>query len=635
MAPNKNATVAAAISAMGVVYSQLIDGIPICACRTFFEWHEKQCEGHAAPGPRLGGAPFARSQRMQPAEGGRERSNGWRFLPATRWIRGYTKRDLVHDLLAACVITAIIVPEGMAYAQLAGLTPEAVFYTAPGALLAYALLGPSNRLIVATSGAAAALCGSLVAGLGTSIEPASAAAGLALISGAAMLIAGLLRMGFISSFLSGPVRTGFVSGLAAVIAVHQLPKLLGMPPVEGNFFERLIGTASQIDRAGGLATAIGCGALVLLFVLKRWARAVPAALVVVVLAIVASAVGDFDAAGVGVVGSVSRGVKGPAIPGLDFTTLLEMVPAGLGLALVVFAEGIGNTSGIAMRHGERVHPNAELRAFGISSLVAGLLQGFPPGSSLSNSAANDDAGARTPMSSVIAACLILLVALALTPLFAPLPEPVLAAIVLFAVSGMFEWREIVRIFHVSKLESLCACVVLVGVLAFDTLPGLGLGVATSILLLLFRASRPGLATLARTPGGEFARVQEGSVPPEPNVLILRIEGALWFGNARSACDGVSSAQAANDADAIVLDLEESPRLDVTALDSLRELILHQRSLGTRLALARVHRRVREQLEREGLVPGEGLVITRSIADAVAMFTERGSATPRARRWAPA
>lgn len=553
-----------------------------------------------------------------------------RLIPITEWLPAYDRHWLRRDLVAGAVVASILIPEGMAYAQIAGLGPDALFRTAPFAILGYALLGPSRRLVVATSGAAAALSGTLAASLAAAGSPefARVTATVAVIAGVAAIGFGLLRFGFVSSFLSRPVAVGFVFGLAGTIAVKQAPKLLGVEaPAHGEFFERLGALLSRLGETRPLTLAIGAASLVALVVLERFARRVPAPLVVLAAAIIASELLGLEGRGVAVVGAVKGGLALPALPIVPLDQLLALVPGALGLALVVYAEGIGAAEGIAARHGERVRPNQELIGLGGANLLAGLFRGFPVGSSLSNSAANDAAGASTPVSTLAAAALTLIVGLALTGLLAPLPEATLAAIVIHAIWGMFDVRALREFLRVDPPELAAACAAILGVLALGTMPGLALGVGLSLLLLALSASRIDVAVLGRRGNAWVDQHHAPDAAEVPGVLVTRPNGQLWFANAGRARDRVAALVLERHPRALVVDLEVSWTLDVTSVEMLQQALETLRRQDVFVVLARVHERVRERLGNAGLLAGLEGRIFMDVEAAVAAARTFGASAP--------
>ncbi|OLF08374.1 hypothetical protein BLA60_23435 [Actinophytocola xinjiangensis] len=532
--------------------------------------------------------------------GGGGRSRDW--LPAAGWLRGYRGPWSV-DVLAGLTVVALVVPEGMAYAQVAGMPPQTAFYAAPIALLLYALLGTSRQLVVSLSGTVAVLSAATVGALAAQggAEFAALTAALAILTGLVALAAGILRLGRFSQFFSESVLTGFVTGLALVIAVKQVPKILGIDGGGDGFFDRVWTILRQLGQIRPLTLLVGLFAIAVIVVIGRFWPKVPASLAALVTGIGVSAVFTLSDNDVDVVGDLPSGLAPPALPDVSFGDLAGLAAGAVGLALVTFAEAIGVARSLANKHGYEVDADAELRALGAANIGAGLFQGLPTGSSLSNSAANDAAGARTPVSLIVAAVLTALVALFLTGLFTPLPEATLGGIVVMAVARMIKARELARLWRVRRADFLLGVVALLGVLVFDVLPGLAIAVVCSAFVVIYRAANARPAALGREKGGPDL-VDVGQNPDAhafSGVLVVRPNAPVFFANAVSLRDWVVGRL--GDQHAVVLDLEATTDLDVPAADMIREL---RADLGRRhvaLRLARVHHGVREMLSRAGVM----------------------------------
>jgi sulfate permease, SulP family len=544
-----------------------------------------------------------------------------RYLPILGWLPGYEKAWLRPDLLAGLTVVALLVPEGMAYAQLAGMPPQAAFYAAPVGLVLYAVFGTSRQLIVAVSATVAVLSASTVGAVATDGSPEFYAltAMLALLAGAVSVTFGVLRLGRLTQFFSESVLTGFVFGLALVIAIKQVPKIFGIEAAGEGFFERLWEIVVRLPETHLPTLVLGAATVLLMVVLERRFERVPAALVVLVLGIAASALLDLEAAGVEVVGEVPAGLAAPRLPDVALSDVLLLLAGAFGIALVSFAEAIGPAQGFARKHGYKVDPDKELVGLGAANMGAGLFQGFPIGSSLSKSAANDTAGAMSQVSALVAAAATILVALFLTPLFRELPEATLGAIVVVAISGMMRVAEMRRLFRVRRRDFALALVALLGVLVLDVLPGLMFAVIVSLLMLVYRASRPKLSVMGRVPGSqELVDVRRGAeTVSTPGLLTLRPNEGIFFANAESLREGILSLveSSVTPVRAVVLDLEMSDDLDVPATDALKELLEELERRGVMLALSRVHDQAREMLDRSGLTVriGEDHLYPRTIS----------------------
>jgi high affinity sulfate transporter 1 len=529
------------------------------------------------------------------------------YPPIRGWLPTYDRTWLRLDLIAGLTVVALLVPEGMAYAQIAGMPPETAFYAAPIGLVAYAVLGTSRQLVVAVSSTIAVLSASTIGLLAPagSAEFVALTAALAILAGAISILAGLFRIGRLAQFFSESVLVGFVFGLALVIAVKQVPKVLGIEGGGEEFFDRCLVIIRQLPETDVATAVVGVSSIGLMLLIERRLTRVPAALVVLLVGIAASVVFGLADRGVEVVGQIPAGLAAPKLPVVDLRDLLILVPGAMGIALVNFAEAIGPARGFATRHKYDVDPDEELVALGAANVGAGLFQGFPIGSSLSKSAANDAAGARTPISLVAAAALMALVALFLTQLFAPLPEATLGAIVIVAVLGMMKVGELRRFGRLRETDLLLALVALFGVLVFGVELGLAIAVVTSLLVLVWHASRGRVTSLGRSPtGSDYASiVRHPDHRASPGILVLRPDEPLFFANAESLRASIRDAVAQADVPtrAVVLDLEMTGELDVPALDMLAELNDELDDDGIRLVLARVHAATSTGLERSGLL----------------------------------
>jgi len=534
-----------------------------------------------------------------------------RFLPILNWLPNYERVWLRGDVMAGLTVLALLIPEGMAYAEIAGMPPQTAFYAAPIGLLLYAIFGTSRQLVVAVSAAIATMSAAAVAPLAAAGSPEYAAltAGLAVLAGLIAILAGLFKLGRIAAFFSESVLAGFITGLALTIAIKQVPKLFGFESGSGNFWERLYDILNHLEETHFLTLAIGLVSIGLLFFLEHRFHKLPAALIVMLLGIVLSVLLGFEALGVHVVGEIPAGLAPPKLPALALEQWLLLLPAAFGLALVNFAEAYGPARSFAAKHRYEVVADQELVGLGAANLGAGLFQGFSIGSSLSKSAANDRAGAKTPVALIVCAILTILVALFFTPLFAPLPETVLAAVVVVAISGMVKVKAIRRLYRLNRFDFSLAIVAIFGVLTFEALEGLLIAVILSLIALVWRASQSKLSVLGREPG-RFILSDTRKHPENrglPGLLILRPDEGLFFANADALRNEIMALVegAQPPARVVLLDLEMSNQLDVPSMDMLAELNEELEHRQAELWLARLHQPVREALERSGLLQQVG------------------------------
>lgn len=526
--------------------------------------------------------------------------------PLAAWLSGYQRDWLAADLVAGLIVWSVVVPQAVAYAQIAGLPPSAGLAAAPGALLAYALLGTSRSLVVSATTATAAVSATAVGHVagGDAASFAALSAALALVTAAVLVAAGALRLGGVTDLISKPVLTGFLFGLGLTVAVGQLPKLLGVTGGSGDFFQKLWHVLGELDSTSGWTVAVGAVSVALLIVLPRVSPQLPATLVVLVFSIVVSRALDLPGRGVDVVGALPSALPDPTVPDVSGRDLLELLPAAVGVMLLACAEGIGVARSVASERGYRVDPNRELVAVGGSNLLAGLSSGFVQSGGASQTAAANRAGGKTQLTSIVAAGLVLLTGAFLAPLFEDLPQAALGAIVIVAVSGFWRVAELRRFAHVRTSALVLALVALVGVLLFGILAGLVIAATLSLVLVVQVFSRPSVGTLARDPQtGAWGRGdRHADWQPVPGVVVARSEGPLFYANAANVKERLLGIVRGLEQppEALVLDLGANYDLDLEALDMLAELTDALAADGIELRLAQVHVAVLEILRRGGL-----------------------------------
>ena len=530
-----------------------------------------------------------------------------RHFPILTWLPSYHRQWLQTDIIAGLTIMALLVPEGMAYAELAGVPPQSAFYAAPIGLILYAIFGSSRQLVVAVSAAIAVMSASIVSDLvpTESMEFIILTAGLAVLTGLIAWLAGLLRLGRIAQFFSESILVGFVSGLALVIMIKQIPKLFGLEAGVGNFWERSLELIRGLPEISWVTTAVGLSALVLMIYLEHRFRRLPVALGVMIYGIIIVSVFGLANQGVHIVGEIPAGLALPQIPNISLEAWLSLIPGAIALALVMFSEAVGPARSFAGKHHYEIDENQELIGLGMANMGAGLFQGFSIGVSLSKSAASDAAGGKTQMAGLIAALATALVALFFTPLFFNLPEACLAAIVIVAVSGMIKVQDFKRLYQLRRQEFGLALITFIGVLTFDeVLTALLLGVILSLLALVWRTSTPRLSILGRVPGSIYFQSVTSSpdVIQYPDILILRPDEALFFANA-SALRGVIRHQirgALPGLNTTIIDLGMTNQLDVPSLEMLEKLYEEHEALALQFKLVGLHRPVRKLLDTSGV-----------------------------------
>ncbi|HEV7758098.1 MAG TPA: SulP family inorganic anion transporter, partial [Acidimicrobiales bacterium] len=532
-------------------------------------------------------------------------------------LGGYQRRWLTRDVVAGLTVWAVLVPEALAYASIAGVSPVVGLYAAPAALVLYAALGSSRHLVVGPMSATAALSATAVLDVAVNQRdiPALTAA-LAVTAGAAALVAGLLRLGFLSNFISEPVMKGFIIGIALTIIVGQLPKLFGVGGGDGDFFEKVWDLLADLGDTSLTTLGVGAASLVVVMGLKRFAPRVPGSLVAVALGVVAVKLLELDQHGVSIVGNIDPGLPHVGLPDIAAGDYGRLAGAGVGVMLVGFAEGLGAAKTYAAKSHYDIDADRELLGLGAANIGAGLTSGMVVNGSLSKTAVNGAAGARTQLSGLIVAVLTIVTLLLLTGLFEDLPEATLAAVVVAAVIELVDipaLQELRRAYTprlraiygvAARPDLLAALAALFGVLLFDTLPGLFIGIGASMLLLVYRASHPHLAVLGQIGTGAFVDEDRNDASsPVPGIVVLRPEAGLFFANAEAVRDRVRAEVARSQPRAVILDAETVPFIDLTAVRMLDGLADDLAADGIRLAIARDVGQVRDIVGEAARSPG--------------------------------
>ena len=482
----------------------------------------------------------------------RLRPPDWLFSSLFPYRRSWLSRDLVAGL----TVWAVLVPEALAYASIAGVSPAVGLYAAPSALLFYAAFGSSRHLVVGPMSATAALS---AAAVGQLVAPnagafATLTATLAITTGIMAVVAGLARLGFIANFISEPVLKGFIIGLALTILVGQLPALFGVSKGGGDFFEKLGDLISKLGGTSGLTLLVGALSLVVVFGLRAVAPRVPGSLIAVIGGIVVGYVAHLDHHGVELVGHITKGLPHYGFPHVPAGRYLQLAGSAVGVLLVGFAEGLGAAKTYAAAQHYEIDPNRELVGLGAANVASGLSSGMVVNGSLSKTAVNGSAGAKSQLSGLVVAVLTILTLLFLTGLFEYLPEATLAAVVIAAVAELIDLGAMAQLFRtvtgslraiygpVARADFMAAMAALLGVLVFDTLPGLFIGIGVSVLLIVYRASRPHIAELGAESGPQPGRFVDMERHPEAThvdgVAILRVESGLYFANAEAVRQAV-------------------------------------------------------------------------------------------------
>ena len=534
------------------------------------------------------------------------------FFPILKWLPKYQSSWLRPDLIAALTVWALVVPEAMAYAGIAGMPPEYGLYAAPLALIGYAIFGTSRHLNVGPSSTVAALSFSVVVGLAAagSDEFISLTIMLAILVGLLLIIGGLLRAGVLADFFSKPVLDGFIIGVAITIVVGQLDKLLGYEVEELEFIPDILVLFKDFGMTHWPTLVIGLVSLALLFLIEKYIPKLPGAITVLFLAIIVSALLGFEDMGIHIVGEIPAGLPSIGLPeGITLDQVLSLLPGAAAIALVAFAESVATARTYASKFNYKVDADQELIALGAANTGAGISSGFVVDGSLSKTSASVGAGAKSQMVSIIAAVIILITIVALTPLFYALPEATLGAIVIHAVWHLINFKKLARYRRVTQLDFWTAVVALVGVLTLGILQGLLLAALIGLLALLIGTKTRSTSILGRVPGEKIYLGLENFPEGEtyPGLLILRFDGSLYFANAPDAANELRTAVEMSDPSPkiVLIDGESINGIDATAIIQMEELVDELKRSGIGLKFARVRSNVMEVVERTGLMETVG------------------------------
>lgn len=544
-----------------------------------------------------------------------------RYLPILTWAPRYSRDDLTNDLIAAAVVTIMLIPQGMAYAMLAGLPPQAGLYGAILPLLLYAAFGTSRALAV---GPVAVVALMTAAAAGSVAQAGSgefhlAALWIALISGLLMLAMGVFRLGFVASFLSHPVISGFITAAGILIAASQLRHLLGAP-VSGKTLPQVI--PSLFRNLGQISVlTVLLSALVLAFLI--WSRkglgpalqrygvkpdlakllSKTALLVAVVVSTLLVWVFGLNAHGVSIVGEIPRGLPALSMPALDLDMIGLLLAPAVMIAIVGYVESISIAQTLAAKKRQAVDANSELIALGLANIGAGVTQAMPVTGGLSRSIVNFDAGAATPAAGALTAVGIALALLLLTPLMYYLPNATLAAIIIVAVLSLLDFRALPRTWAYSRADGAAMAATIAATLLVGVEEGLLAGVGLSLVLYLYRTSRPHMAVVGQVPGTEhFRNVQRHQVVTDPAIFAIRVDESLYFPNARALEDRVVQALSDQpDLRHVILQANAINYIDASALESLEAINDRLRAAGVQFHLSEVKGPVMDQLARAHLL----------------------------------
>ncbi|MFJ3224135.1 SulP family inorganic anion transporter [Streptomyces sp. NPDC086783] len=532
-----------------------------------------------------------------------------RAVPGVRAAMSYRRAWLAKDLVAGIVLTTLLVPQGMAYAELAGLPAITGLYTTILCLLGYAVCGPSRILVLGPDSSLGPMIAAtvlpLVAADGDPGRAVALASMLSLMVAAIMILASVARLGFIADLISKPTMIGYMNGLALTILIGQLPKLLGFKVEADNLVGECVGLVQELADGALVpaAAVVGVCGILLILVMQRWMPKVPAVLVMVVLAIATAALFHLGEHGVDLVGRLPEGFPPFTIPDVRVADVAPLLGGALGIALVSLTDTISNASAFAARSGQEVRGNQEMAGVGAANLAAGLFQGFPVSTSGSRTAVAERAGARSQLTGVVGAVLIVLMLVLAPGMFSDLPQPALAAIVITASLSLADLPGALRLWRQRRTEFLLSVAAFLGVALLGVLPGIGVAVALSVLNVFRRAWWPYNTVLGRVEGLEGYHDVRSYPDAEqlPGLVILRFDAPLFFANARTFRDEIRRlARTEPRPRWIVIAAEPMTDVDTTAADVLEALDVALNAEHVHLVFAELKDPVRRKIEEYGL-----------------------------------
>jgi high affinity sulfate transporter 1 len=531
------------------------------------------------------------------------------WVPGVAMLRSYRLSWLPKDVVAGLILTALLVPQGMAYAELAGLPPITGLYTSILCLIGYALFGPSRILVLGPdSSLGPMIAATLLPLVGANGDPARAvelASMLALLVGAMTALAGVCRLGFVADLLSKPTMIGYMNGLALTIVVGQLPKLFGFSVEGDKFIDELRGFIKGVGNGDTVTAALitGLVGLMVIIACQRWVPRIPGVLVAVVLSIVAAQVFNLADHGVSLVGTLPQGFPPFTIPHAPLSDFGLLVGGAVGIAVVSLADTISTASSFAARAGDEVDGSREMIGIGAANIGAGLFQGFPVSTSGSRTAVAEQAGAKTQVTGLVGALAITVILLAVPGLLRNLPQPTLAAVVIAAAISLADIPGTARLFQQRRAEFTLSIVAFLGVTLLGVLPGIAVAVALSVANVFRRLWWPYQTTLGRAAG--VAGYHDVHSYPEaerlPGCALYRFDAPLIFANARTFREQIRGlARSQPTPRWIIVAAEPITDIDTTAADMLEDLDEALNAQGINLVFAEMKDPVREKIERYGL-----------------------------------
>lgn len=532
-----------------------------------------------------------------------------KIFPFLVWVKGYTNQQLKGDLSAGLTVGVMLIPQGMAYAMIAGLPPIYGLYSATLPLIIYALMGTSRQLAVGPVAMVSLLTAS---GISTLVEQGTDAfiqyaIVLALMVGIIQFLLGLFKLGFLVNFLSHPVISGFTSAAALIIGISQLQHLIGVKLPRSHHIHVILNEAFKaLPDINGLTLLIGLTGIALIIIMKKYFKSVPGQLVAVVFGILAVWGLGLTDYGVLILGEVPKGLPQMGVPIFNLELIQDLFPIAIAISLVSFMESIAVAKAIQARHKNyKVIPNQELISLGLANIGGSFFQSFPVTGGFSRTAVNDQAGAKTGLAAIISAGLIILTLLFLTPLFYYLPKAILASVIMVAVFGLIDYKEAQHLWHSNKTDFAMLLATFVATLSLGIEQGIGIGVILSLTLLIFKTTRPHIAILGKVPHSRFYRNTDrfDDLEVRPDVLILRFDAQLYFANINYFSSKIDEfvEQKGKGLKMIIINAESINNMDSSAVKAVEDMVMEYRAQGIEFAFASVKGPVRDAMSKAHLI----------------------------------
>lgn len=535
------------------------------------------------------------------------------YLPILDWTKNYSNKHLKGDISAGLTVGVMLIPQGMAYAMIAGLPPIYGLYASTIPLIIYAIFGTSRQLAV---GPVAMVSLLTAAGIGAIAEGGTEtylalAILLAFLVGGIQFLLGAFRLGFLVNFLSHPVISGFTSAAALIIGLSQLKHLLGIDLARSHHVhEIIIQAAENIGSIHWITLGIGLGGIVLILIAKRINKSIPGPLLAVVFGILLVFGFGLTSTGVKIVGSVPDGLPSFAFPDLNFNNIELLLPTALAISLVSFMESIAVAKAIQAKHKDyKVSPNQELIGLGLANLGGSLFQSYPVTGGFSRTAVNDQAGAKTGLAAIISAVLIILTLLFLTPLFYYLPKAILASVIMVAVFGLIDYKEALHLWKSNRSDFWILMVTFIATLALGIEQGIGIGVILSLAMIIYRTSKPHIAELGNVPGTIFYRNKNrfDNVSIQNDILIVRIDAQMYFANSNYIRESIEALlqNRGKGIKAVIINSDSINNLDSSAIHTLDDMITDFKNQGIQVMFTGVKGPVRDAMVKADMIDKVG------------------------------